>query len=322
MRISIAMCTYNGEKYLRTQLKSFVSQTHQPHELVVCDDGSTDTTLAIVDEFAQTAEFAVRIFKNERNLGSTKNFEKAITLCEGDLIALSDQDDEWYEDKLARMHQLFENLPKVSAAFSDADVVDENSISTNRRLWESVSFVPSKKAPYSGSEITAALFKLNYIATGATMVLRSDFRRDFMPIPDSWVHDAWISWIAAVRGRLATVPSATIRYRIHTTQQVGLPPPSFVAHLAVATKNQLYFRTLAVRLRGLLGYLEGCQQDDQLMKIIPDLQAKVQHAEGRACLSGNLIQRARWIFQTRKEYLRYSRGLIAMVSDTLIVNRT
>jgi len=91
--ISIALCTYNGEAYLSDQLASIVKQTQQPDELIACDDGSTDNTLQILDQFSGEAPFPVRVYLNQQRLGPTKNFEKAISLCSGDFIFLSDQDD-------------------------------------------------------------------------------------------------------------------------------------------------------------------------------------------------------------------------------------
>ena len=175
MRISIAMCTYNGAQFLQKQLDTFASQTYPPYELIVCDDGSTDATLALTESFARKVPFPVRIFKNERNLGSTRNFEKAIGICDGDLVALSDQDDEWYPDKLARMHRLFEELPEALAAFSNADIIDDDSAFAGRKLWRSigVDFSPGERVPYVYTGIVSSLLKLDYIATGATMVFRS-----------------------------------------------------------------------------------------------------------------------------------------------------
>ena len=88
MNISIAMCTYNGSRFLGEQLKSLAEQTMLPSELIICDDASTDATSAIVKGFADEAPFPVRLIRNEVTLGSTKNFEKAICLCAGEAIAL------------------------------------------------------------------------------------------------------------------------------------------------------------------------------------------------------------------------------------------
>ncbi len=321
MRISIALCTYNAAQYLQKQLDSYTSQTYLPYELVVCDDGSTDATLALIYRFAENVTFPVRIFKNERNLGTTKNFEKAIGICDGDLIALSDADDEWYPDKLARMHRLFEEFPQALAAFSDADVISEISAPVGRKLWKSLFFTPAKNFPQVDTEIVFTLFKLNYIATGATMVFRSELRNQLIPIPDSWIHDAWITWIAALRGGLASVPLPTIRYRIHTRQQIGLPPASLLERLEIAKKNTAYFRLVARRLRDLRLYLEEHKEDVQLARFIPNVDAKIRHLEDRASLDGSVFQRSLWILLSWREYRRYARGPVSMLSDAFIVSR-
>ena len=99
-RFSVAMCTYNGARFVAEQLESVAAQTRPPSELVVCDDRSTDGTARLVEQFAARAPFPVRLFVNERNLGSTANFGRAVTLAEGDLVALCDQDDVWRPEKL------------------------------------------------------------------------------------------------------------------------------------------------------------------------------------------------------------------------------
>ena len=99
-RISIAMATYNGSKYLREQLDSLAAQTLPPCELVVTDDGSTDDTLGILDRFRRRAPFPVHLHRNEQRLGYRDNFLKAAQLCSGELIAFCDQDDVWMPDKL------------------------------------------------------------------------------------------------------------------------------------------------------------------------------------------------------------------------------
>lgn len=320
MQISIAMCTYNGARYLQEQLDSIAGQTFPPFELIVCDDGSTDATLELIESFREKSTFPVRIFKNERNLGSTKNFEKAIGICEGDLIALADQDDEWYPEKLSRMHRLFEELPEALVAFSDGEIIDEHSALTGRRLWKAAYFSPRKKVPYVDAEMVFTLFKLDYVATGATMVFRSEFRGQFTPIPVSWPQDAWIAWIAALRDGLAPLPAGTIRYRVHTQQQIGVPPPSFAGLLAQAKKNGLYFRLVAERLKDLQLYLQRHGEDSQLAKFIPDVDGKIRHLKGRVSLSESFFHRTRWVLRSWREYQRYTRGPIAMVYDAFFVS--
>src|SRR5262245_47180770 len=125
MRLSIALCTYNGAVYLKEQLDSLAAQTRMPDELVISDDRSTDDTLRLIEEFAATAGFPVRLSVNESNLGIAKNVEKAISLCRGDVILLSDQDDVWHADKLETVEGIFEVKPQLSLVFSNAELVDE-----------------------------------------------------------------------------------------------------------------------------------------------------------------------------------------------------
>ena len=86
VRISVAMCTYNGAEFLPAQLESIFAQTRTADEIVVCDDGSTDETRSLIPQ-------NVILHENEKKLGTAKNFERAIGLCTGDVIVLSDQDD-------------------------------------------------------------------------------------------------------------------------------------------------------------------------------------------------------------------------------------
>src|SRR5688500_10348209 len=92
--VSIALCVYNGEKFLREQLDSLVNQSYPNIEIIASDDRSTDASLLILQEYADRYPY-FKFGQNEQNLGYVKNFEKVISLCSGDLIALSDQDDIW-----------------------------------------------------------------------------------------------------------------------------------------------------------------------------------------------------------------------------------
>ena len=99
MRISVAMCTYNGADFLPAQLESILAQSRKPDQIVVCDDGSTDETRALLQGFEKESPDVILLRFNKKNLGSIRNFEQAIQLCNGDIIALSDQDDVWRQDR-------------------------------------------------------------------------------------------------------------------------------------------------------------------------------------------------------------------------------
>src|SRR5262245_46082449 len=139
-RISVAMCSYNGDRYISTQLESIAAQHRLPNELVVCDDGSSDGSVEIVREFARQVPFPTRLVGNDKNLGTTKNFEKAISLCRGEIVALADQDDIWYRNKLERIEKVFLGSNAVVAAFSDADLIGDDSRLKDVRLWDTFAF--------------------------------------------------------------------------------------------------------------------------------------------------------------------------------------
>jgi len=315
------MCTYNGAQYLQRQFESFSSQTFPVFELVVCDDGSTDNTVNLLAGFAEKANFPVRIFVNERNLGSTRNFEKVIGLCEGDLIALSDQDDEWYPDKLAEFHRLFEAFPNALAAFGNADLFDEHSALTGRDLWSRVHFSPVDKSPYLDTGILSVFLRLNHVATGATMVFRTRLRDEFTPIPNSWMHDGWIAWIAALQGGLAVLPKSKMRYRIHSQQQVGLGQSSFAKRLEFARRNAIAgYSSLIEQLQHIRRYLEEQESNGRSTGLIAKVDAKICHLQHRALLPSSSLQRTWWILRSWREYWLYARGPISMLKDMLFTS--
>src|SRR5690349_6792955 len=97
--VSVVLCTYNGEKYIAEQLDSVCSQTYRNLEIIVCDDASADNTLSLLNSYA-AKDHRIKLFRNEKNIGYNKNFEKAIGLAGADWIAISDQDDLWELTKI------------------------------------------------------------------------------------------------------------------------------------------------------------------------------------------------------------------------------
>ena len=112
--ISVALCTYNGAKYLGEQLESILNQTRSVNEIVICDDRSTDATADIVKAFQDKAPFPIYFYRNDSQLGSTKNFEKCLQLCQGDIIFLCDQDDSWMPEKVEKLVDYLEkNISEI-----------------------------------------------------------------------------------------------------------------------------------------------------------------------------------------------------------------
>ena len=224
MKISIAMCTYNGAAFLPAQLQSIMAQSRPPDEIVICDDASTDNTRTLLQDFAAKSSIPVTLHFNEQNLGSVKNFERAITLCTGDVIALSDQDDVWRNDKLERFETVLNSSPTAGLVFSDADVVDENLKPLNRRMWDEVGFdIHKRKLVRMGRALEVLI--TGWTVTGATMAFRSRFVKLSLPIPDeiAMIHDGWIALTIAAVADVVALEDPLVHYRQHARQQIGAP---------------------------------------------------------------------------------------------------
>ena len=231
--ISIALCTYNGAQYLQQQLDSIAGQTLLPGELVACDDGSSDDTVAILKAFSGKAPFPVHIHINDSNLGVARNFEKCISLCAGELIALCDQDDAWKPDKLKTLAEALSNNPEAGFAFCDAELVNENLASLKRHLWDEKpnNFSLKERQGFAHSGQLPHLLKKNMV-TGACMMFRASLIPHIVPIPPFWIHDYWIATIAAAVGRRGIiVDEPLVLYRQHQNQQIGVLKGSTITRL-------------------------------------------------------------------------------------------
>jgi glycosyltransferase involved in cell wall biosynthesis len=217
------MCTYNGARWLGEQLASLASQRRRADELVVCDDRSGDSSVEILQAFASSAPFPVRLIVNEMNLGPAANFGKAMSLCEGDVIFLCDQDDVWLPDKIARMTALLEGALAAGAALGDAQFADEALRPLPGSLWEAIPFTPAEQAAVRSGNAAQVLARKN-VATGATMAFRAEFRKLVLPVPkiERCVHDAWTALLISAVAEIALLPEPVIRYRLHAGNRIGM----------------------------------------------------------------------------------------------------
>lgn len=201
--ISVAMATFNGAAYLPKQLESLALQELRPDELVVCDDGSTDGTIELLEAFARTAPFRVRIHRNESNLGVMRNFEKALSLCEGDIVFLSDQDDVWLPEKIGEVLNVFETAPGALAVINDKLIADENLVPTGATMLGNIRGFGSPDG--------------NFVA-GCCSAFRREWLRIALPIPEGAIaHDTWLVGLA-YRLEVASISEKPLQYyRRHGT---------------------------------------------------------------------------------------------------------
>ena len=202
-------------------MKSIAAQTRPPDELIVCDDRSGDGTVRVIKDFAARAPFPVRLQVNDGSLGPVKNFEKAMMLCEGDYVALSDQDDVWLPEKLkitlgalleaGREHG--EGTPLL--AHTDLRVVDAGRHLVAPSFYKHQGLKPEHRSPLN------ELLIENYV-TGCTTVVNRPLLEAGLPIPaPAMMHDWWLALVAATLGRVISLPEVTILYRQHGRNAVG-----------------------------------------------------------------------------------------------------
>jgi glycosyltransferase involved in cell wall biosynthesis len=312
------MCTFNGGRFLGAQLASIAAQYRPPDELVVCDDGSSDGCAEIVREFARRAAFPTRFVINDKNIGSTKNFEKAISMCQGTIVALADQDDVWYPHKLGRIEKAFSRSNEIILAFSDADMIDDDSQSLGAHLWATFSFGRAEQIQFANGHALNVLVK-HPVVTGATMAFRRECFDLLAPIPAKQIHDRWISLLLAVRGKSEIISDPLMQYRKHRGQQVGPGP-----------------RTLRERMRKARttmanSYLDEVERfhefRDRLEKhrarfpsaecALNEVKRKISHLEHRARLPGPRIARIPLVLRQtlNGDYWRYSTGWNSIAKD-------
>lgn len=182
--ISVCMATFNGEKYLEAQIDSILKQLQPTDELIVSDDGSTDSTLQLLQNY-QAADLRVRLVAGPKK-GLIRNFENAIKQARGEIIFLADQDDVWLPEKVAAMVAVFREQPQVQVVIGDLTVTD-------------VELHPLEPSFFQMKQVKTGfwrnIWKNGYI--GAGMAFRSQLKETILPFPEKLpMHDMWIGLLA------------------------------------------------------------------------------------------------------------------------------
>lgn len=321
IRISIAMATYSGAQYLQEQLDSFLSQTRKPDELVVCDDSSTDATLEMLEEFRQQAPFAVHIYSNESNLGHTRNFERALSLCSGDLIFLSDQDDVWDARKISVALDCFVKNPGIDVVINDAHYTDEKLNRSGVTVLQKVLSVGGRKN--------------NHIA-GACTALTKRFRDFILPFPKDNCpqHDIYIHRWANMIGNKLVLDIPLQVWRIHdynatTNNEMNQYEIISLLRRYMCTRNldasnsylkeadeyRMMKQLLEERCESLSNLPMALQVDTMRSKIDQIIDAHINRAK---LMNSGWLKKKQLIFQMIiKGQYQHFKGLISIAKDIL-----
>lgn len=201
-KVSVAMATYNGEKYIEEQIKSILMNLEANDELIISDDGSTDNTIKIITEIIKK-DSRIKLLNGPKK-GVKQNFANAINNCTGKYIFLTDQDDAWIENKVDKVLYCFQK-EECTLIVHDAEIVDENLNEIEKSFF---------KFRNSGKGIVKNIWKNTYI--GCCMTFKSEIKKHILPIPNNIeMHDQWIGIINEIYGKSYFLNEKLIKYRRH-----------------------------------------------------------------------------------------------------------
>ena len=260
LKLSLVLCTYNGEAYLSEQLDSVLGQTRLPDEVVVGDDGSVDATWSILESFSERAAvrgIAVQLIRQPKNVGFVANFSDALRRATGDVLFLCDQDDVWYPEKLAIMGERFARDPELLMLATDARLIDANGECLGLTAFSALGLTAEERASLHQGRGFEVLLRRS-LMTGATAALRRTALPMALPVGDGWIHDEWLAVVLAALGRVDIIEQPLIDYRQHANNQVGMRRRGWRDWWKdMVSPRRRQFEADLGRMRGLAVHLAG-----------------------------------------------------------------
>lgn len=223
-QISVLLGSFNGEKYIEEQLKSLVQQTTRPKEIVICDDCSSDATIAIVQRWQTQYPNLIRFHINETNKGYQRNFLENTALCTGDYVAFCDQDDVWISEKLEKITKAIRENDWPEMVFSDCRITNATMTVEGQTGFEFVGLGTDEVARILRGELASVLIERPCI-TGMTMVCSIDLIRRcsrYQFVYDHPPHDYLVSLASATFGRYVVIREPLVYYRQHASNVIGM----------------------------------------------------------------------------------------------------
>ena len=212
MTVSVCMGTYNGETYIEQQLNTILRQTKAPEEVILCDDGSTDNTVSIIERFIRKngLDGKWKLYRNKINKGYPSNFYYACSLCNEEIVFLADQDDIWKNDKIEKMCRVMEKNPGAKSVCCKFNLMDEKE-------QEIHSIMAPTHAHETGEVRNVPVEEIFYKCQWPGMVMA--YRRDWY---ESWTkgnyqspHDFLIAARAAEEGGFFQLDETLAYHRRH-----------------------------------------------------------------------------------------------------------
>lgn len=316
-KVSVVVCTYNGEKYLREQLQSILAQTTRPDEIIISDDGSTDSTLDVVEEVRSRSDEQEppvwKVLARSTPLGVSDNFASALVEATGEFIALADQDDVWEENRLEKAVGLLRD--NVLLVHSDATLIDASDRPMGT-LMSTLGVIRWEREKLLAGRALDVLVKRN-VVTGAATMIRASLLHQALPIPKGWIHDEWLALVAAVQGGVVFSDDCLIRYRQHGNNEIGATKTDFTeAKQRLLEKRADFYGRKLIRNEGISAMLDRkpAWLDATTAKYLGE---KLEFDLWRSALPSVRAMRvlpvlSRWIGGS---YGRFARGYLDVIRD-------
>lgn len=262
--VEIVMATYNPRMdWFKEQLESLNKQTYQNIKLSIIDDCSNKTEFEDIKKCVEKeiTNFPYTIHQNPENLGSNKTFELLTQQAGGEYIAYCDQDDIWIEDKIEKLKDFIENT-KSKLVCSDVYIIDESG----RLKADSITKVRKRHRFKEGEGLAESLLFKNFVI-GCTMLIKTKTAKESLPFVEDMVHDHYLAFYAATKGRISIYKENLIKYRIHGQNQTNV--------LAGVKSKEDYYN---IRIKP---YLRRMEEINERFSDIPKAKEALEWARAR-----------------------------------------
>ncbi|MBR5971577.1 MAG: glycosyltransferase family 2 protein [Paludibacteraceae bacterium] len=253
---SILLSTYNGEKYLACQIDSILAQTDSDWTLLIRDDGSSDGTCNIINQYVQSHPDKIKQIDSNKNVGVVRSFERLLQECDTDYIFFCDQDDFWLPNKIETSKRKMmdlegKNPQKAIGIYTDLKVVDEELQTIHPSFWEYSKIAPSLLTTFEDLCVHPA-------ATGCTMMINRLAKECALPFCEEVrMHDSWIILsILKSGGVIDYISSPTMLYRQHRGNVIGAinENDSYLSHRIKGIKSVIKSNKAQWRMIKKLGF--------------------------------------------------------------------
>lgn len=325
MKTSVVMATYNGARYLDTQIRSILNGIVVPDEIIVVDDGSTDATTAILNELLPAFPSS-QLILNHSNSGATSSFVSATLASTGDLVFFADQDDAWSRDKISTMVEVASSQgSSLKLIFSDGAITDADLHNSDRTIFQ------TRRRPIltpNGERLKSDI-ATNPDIKGCTMAIDGSFARELFRRSDPafsnyWGHDHWLALFAYGLGKVIALDRILIQHRFHSQNTSRAERFSMWSydHIHTYIKNARAQGRDHLVLRYTIAIEHarswGDQFDSELMSALQDILNVAE--ERRSVASSNWFMRPvkAWAIYRSGKYHRYFNGGATAIRDIFL----